>query len=76
MASSNRRKETSWGASPGAVWLEDRICEIRIGRPVRVASTSRWTRCLDPVNFNGAGVGGVAMACGDGVVNDQIGMAW
>lgn len=61
IASSSRRNETSCGASPGAVCDEERICEIRIGRPVSVARTSRWMRYLEPVNFSGAGAGAVVI---------------
>lgn len=61
MESSRRRNDTSCGARPGAVCEEALICEMRIARPVKVASTRRWIRCLDPVNFNGAGPGAVVM---------------
>jgi len=30
------------GCEAGARWEEDRICEMWIGFPVRVESTSRW----------------------------------
>jgi len=55
MASSRRRKETSWGARPGCVGDELRILEICTGRPVRVDRTSRWTKDLCPVKRRNSG---------------------
>lgn len=61
MDSRRRRKETSWGARPGAVGEDERIWVMRMGRPVKVASTRRWTRYFEPVNFRGAGAVVAAM---------------
>lgn len=60
-ASSRRSRLTSWGARPGAVGEEERICEMRIGRPVRVARMRRCARYLWPVNLRGGGDGVVAI---------------
>lgn len=54
--SRSRRNETSCDARPGAEGDEALICDTRIDRPVRVARTSRWMRCLEPVNLSGGGV--------------------
>jgi hypothetical protein len=51
--SKSRRKETSWGANPGFVCDEARICEMRTGRPVRVARTRRVVRWPAPLNLRG-----------------------
>lgn len=64
MASRRRRKETSWGARPGAECDEERICDMRTVRPVRVARTSRCARCLEPVNLRAGGPEGAAMVGG------------
>lgn len=42
-------KLVSCRVRPGFVEV-DRICEMRTGRPVRVASRRRLVRCLWPVN--------------------------
>jgi hypothetical protein len=51
--SSRRRKEISWGASPGLVGLEGRICEMWTARPRRVERTSRDVRDICDVNRSG-----------------------
>lgn len=61
MDSRRRRKDTSCGARPGAVCEDALICDTRIGLPVRVAKTSRWTRYLDPVNLSGGRLCAVVM---------------
>ena len=61
MESRRRRKETSWGARPGLDGEEDRICEIWIGFPVRVESTSRWVRDLWVVKRRNSGAGAAIM---------------
>lgn len=61
MVSKSRRNETSCGASPVLACEEERICEMRTGRPVKVASTSRDVICAEPVKRRGACVGAVAM---------------
>lgn len=48
MESRSRRKETSAGVRPGCV-DEGRICDMRIGRPVRVERRRRVRRCRWPV---------------------------
>jgi hypothetical protein len=60
MESRSRRKETSCGARPGCVGDEERICEIWIGRPVRVERTRRWVRDLWVVKRRYSG-GGAAI---------------
>jgi hypothetical protein len=42
-------KFVSWRVRPGFVDVE-RICDMRTGRPVRVARRRRVVRCLWPVN--------------------------
>lgn len=61
MESRRRRKETSWGARPGFVGEEDRICEMWTGFPVRVESTSRWVRDLWVVKRRNSGDGAAIM---------------
>lgn len=56
MDSRSRRKEISWGASPGVV-DEERICEMWRGRPVRVERTRRCVSDLCVVNRRYWGVG-------------------
>ena len=50
MVSRRRRKETSWVARPGWVGDEERMFEMRMGRPVRVERIRRCVRYLCPVN--------------------------
>ena len=58
MESKRRRKDISWGARPGDVGEEERICEMWIGFPVRVERTRRVVRCWWVVKrrYSGAGV--------------------
>ena len=62
IVSRRRRKEISWGRSPGLVVELERIWDMRIGRPVRVLRTRRWTRYLEPVKRRGGGEVVVDMA--------------
>lgn len=58
MESRRRRKDTSCGARPTAlVGEEERICEIWMGRPVRVERTRRCVKDWWVVNrkYSGAG---------------------
>lgn len=56
-ASRRRRKETSWGASPGAVGDELRMPEMWTGLPVKVERMRRWVNDLWPVRRRYSGFG-------------------
>jgi hypothetical protein len=61
-ASRRRRKETSGGERPGCACDEERICDTRMGRPVRVERIRRVARCRWPVKRTSCGVSASAIA--------------